>query len=203
MRRKFLLMGLFVIILISSVFSVSALHHNTNWLRWFAGGSFVRGSSATLRTSEDGAGFNIHTEGLNNGDAVTVWWVIFNHPEKCTHGVMGFRCGERDLTPFGGSSAVGSSVLYADGAVIRGSGGSNFNGFLNVNDASGALFGNGLTNPQGADIHFVVKTHGRIIRGLVSEQISTFGGGCNNAPAGTGTSGPNTCEDLQFVVFEQ
>ncbi len=124
---------------------------------------------------------------------------IFNHPEYCTHGVLGFRCGEGDLE----EQNVSASVLYADGKVIRSGRPISFSGRLMVNDTRGALFGPGLTNPKGADIHFVVHSHGKIIKGLTREMTHTFGGGCNNAPEGTGTPGPNTCVDLQFSVHEQ
>jgi hypothetical protein len=34
---------------------------------------------------------------LQPGDAFTLWWVVFNAPEACTHGEGGLRCGEGDL----------------------------------------------------------------------------------------------------------
>ena len=67
-------------------------------------------------------GFTLHTSGLPAGDAVTIWWVVFNHPEACSHGALGLRCGERDFA----EPAVDASVLYAAGQVIGGGGTGNF-----------------------------------------------------------------------------
>ena len=197
MKKNVLFFSLIVVLL--SISFVTAHHNRTKPVQWFSDGSMVKGGWSTLRTEDDGASFNLHTTHLTPGDAVTIWWVIFNHPEECDHGVMGFRCGEGDLEEEG----VDASVLYADGHVIKWNGVGNFDGNLEMGDTTGALFGPGLTNPQGADIHFVVHSHGPAIRGLTREMTHTFGGGCNNVPEGTGTPGPNTCVDLQFSVHEQ
>ncbi len=172
-------------------------------VRLFADGSAVAGAWSSLRTGAGGADVTVSTSELPAGNAVTLWWVIFNHPEKCTHGHLGLRCGGGDLLAFGGDPAVGSSVLYADGHVIGGAGKGNYHASLATGDATGALFGNGLTNPLGADIHLVLHSHGPVIPGLVHEQTHSFGAGCNNVPPGTGTPGPNTCEDIQFSAHEQ
>ena len=182
---------------------VMALHGETSRVQWFSDWSNVSMASSNLRTYDWGASFNLNTYGLKPMDAVTVWWVIFNYPEYCTHGTGGYRCGEGDLAPFGGNSSVESSVVHADGDVIDYRGFGHFQGNLMANDASKALFGNGLVHPEGADIHFVVRSHGRVWGSLVREQLNTFGGGCNNAPPGTGMPGPNTCWDAQFSVHEQ
>jgi hypothetical protein len=65
----------------------------------------------------------------------------------------------------------------------------------------------GLLDPWVAEIHFVIRSHGAIIPGLVSEMISTFNGGCQHPgpgfpeplPPAAGIPGPNTCTDMQFA----
>ena len=42
------------------------------------------------------------------------------------------------------------------------------------------LIGDGLTNPEGAEIHLVLRYHGPKIQGHVDEQIHTFAGGCSH-----------------------
>lgn len=90
---------------------------------------------------------------------------------------------------------------------MPGKGKASFGSHLSAGNTKGCQTGlpcgEGLTNPMGADIHLIVRDHGPIIPELLHEQISTFGGGCINAPPGTGKPGPNTCEDLQFSVHEK
>jgi hypothetical protein len=163
-------------------------------------GSEVAGSWSRLHRTDAGVTMTIHTTGLPQ-HTFTVWWVIFNNPELCSHGVPGFsQCGEGDLALFGGDPSIQSSVLYATGHLVGGSGRGNFGAHLAVGDTRGALFGPGLLNPHGAEIHLVVRSHGPAIPGLVNEQIRTFGGGCIDAPEGTGTPGPNVCTDVQGTV---
>lgn len=181
---------------------LSGVQRSMEDVQWFSDLSSVRGGRSTLVRNDDWVSMHLNTNGLEPGTAATVWWVIFNHPERCTHPQGGFRCGERDLAIFGGSSSVGSSVLYADGSIIDNRGEASFGASLSVGEGKSILFGNGLTNPRGADIHLIVHSHGRLIRGLTHEMTHTFGAGCNNAPNGTGMPGPNTCFDLQFSVHE-
>ncbi len=169
-------------------------------LVWFAGtprgGNAVAGSSATLITDRGGAAMSLHTSGLEPGSTVTVWWVVFNHPERCANGHDGLRCGAGDLR----AAAVDGSVLWATGAVIRDDGGADFRGYLSTAKTAGALFGPGLVNPLGADVHLVVRSHGPALPEFLYAQLYSFGGGCKNAPPKTG---PNTCQDLQYAAFEQ
>ncbi|MEK6854800.1 MAG: hypothetical protein AABX73_01115 [Nanoarchaeota archaeon] len=206
MLKKNLLLGaVFVLIAVVSLSIVDAAvsKRSISDVRKFSDDSVVRSGRSSLRTNGNGALMHLSTFKLQPGSAVTVWWVIFNYPENCSHPEGAYRCGVGDLELAEENDSVKSSVLYADGTTIRESGRGDFSARLKVGDLGGALFGPGLINPLGADIHLVVRSHGRLIPGLVKEQISTFGGGCNNAPPGTGIPGPNTCEDLQFSVHEQ
>lgn len=182
----------------------AAAQHSTTNVYMLSDGSAVPGAWSKLTRNDSGVSATIHTSKLPAGHAVTVWWVVFNHPEHCTHGSGTALCGAGDLLLLGGDPQVEGTVLYAAGHVIGGSGVGNYGAHLSVGDTSGVLLGvgPGLTNPQGAEIHLVVRSHGPAIPELVEEQISTFGAGCNNVPPGTGTPGPNTCVDLQFAVHE-
>jgi hypothetical protein len=71
---------------------------------------------AKLTTDENGAGLLMQTSNLIPGDAVTIWWIIFNYPEECAAFPAG-SCGLDDLE----NPAVAPEILYATGAVINGS----------------------------------------------------------------------------------
>jgi hypothetical protein len=155
----------------------------------FSDGSQVAGAWSSLATSAAGAKMTFQTSELPAGHSVTIWWVIFNQPQNCTHPEAGLRCGPGDLPPFGGDDSAVTSVLYAAGHVIGGSGIASFAGRLATGDTSGALWGPGLINPTTADIHLVVHDHGQ--KEDPSQEIHNFGP-CNP-----------TCTDIQFSPHEQ
>jgi hypothetical protein len=165
----------------------------------------VSDASASLLRNRSGLRFAIRTAGLPPGDAVTIWWVVFNFPEHCQHPVAGLMlCSEPDLF----DEEVAATVLFAAGNLIGGSGSGGFAGSLNVADLKGCQppFGDlglcrqGLLNPDGAEVHFVVRSHGPNLRGLVSDQIRTFAGGCTPETSFGAGTGPNECQDLQFAI---
>lgn len=176
-------------LLASSVAAAPAQHQSSGIYR-LADGSPVAGGSATLVRNGSGVRMTLHTSQLNPGGAYTVWWVIFNDPDACTEGVpdLGLRCSEEDL----GSPAVAASVLLATGHVVGKNGRGNFGAHLSTGQLTNdVLFGPGLLDPLGAEIHLIVRGHGDPIPGLVKAQISTVDGGCDI----------NTCESQQFAAF--
>jgi hypothetical protein len=175
---------------VSGASAQAAVHRQTDPVRWFSDGSVVQGAWSTLTTSDTGAQFTLTTNGLAPGHEVTVWWVVFNHPENCTHGVLGLRCGEGDLSVPG----VEASVLYGAGHVIGGSGMASYGASLGVGDTSGALFGPGLLDPLSADIHLVVHDHGILSADQIATGIHNFGPCADPVP---------DCEDVQFSAHEQ
>lgn len=183
---------------------LSGVHKTSSDVQWFSDGSVVRGGRSTLVRQDNSISMHLNTFGLEPYTAVTIWWVIFNSPENCSHPEGPYRCGPGDLELFGGDESVESSVLYAAGHVIGNRGMGGFGATLKKDDSVETLFGPGLTNPHGADVHLVVRSHGPIIQGMTKEMISTFGGGCNNEdiPPCHGEPGPNMCKDLQFSVHE-
>lgn len=163
------------------------------------------GASNLVRSS-DQLGVKIHTTGLIHHQAITLWWVIFNNPEECSEGA----CGEPDLF----NPAVEPSCIYADGDIVGGNGHSRFHDRLKVGDrrdscidffvdADPELEGEdyGLLNPEGAEVHFVIRSHGPLIPGMVPEMRSTFAGGCEyNLDPGVTPENPGECSDLQFAI---
>jgi hypothetical protein len=157
-------------------------------VHYFLSPFIVPGAWSALERNDAGVAMTLHTTGLAPGHAVTVWWVIFNHPQYCSGGELGFRCGPGDLS---GDPRVQPSVVYAAGHVIGGGGVGNDGANLAVGATQGALFGPGLLNPHGADIHLVVHDHGPADPSIgVDDEIHSFGV-CNP-----------TCVDVQVSVHE-
>ena len=166
-------------------------------------GQPVPGASSSYTAHEDGITATFDTTGLVPGHVVTMWWIVFNNPEACVHGEGGYRCGEPDLIIMGGDQAVEGTVLNAGGHVVGPDGAGHFGSFLAVGDTDGVMIeGPGLTNPLGADVHLVLRDHGPVQSGNFVDQLSTYGGGCTEAPDGTGTLGDFVCTQPQFAVHE-
>lgn len=127
---------------------------------------------ATVRRDHRGIRAALSTTGLDRHHAHTVWAVVFNHPEECDG-----PCDATDLD----DPAVGGVSTWLAGRVARG-GITSFRGGLRVGDE--------LTDPRRAEIHLVVRTHGRVIRHLRHEQLTTLNGGCP----------PNECANVQASV---
>jgi len=160
----------------------------TTTVRSFSDGSVVPGSSAGLVRTDAGVSATLATSGLPGGDVVTMWWVVFNHPENCSGPSAGhpFQCGRSDLA----NPAVEASVLYAAGRVTSDGGAAFYGAHLSVGDTSGALFGPGLLFPGSAHVHLVLHDHGPADPRIVSQELHSFDV-CNP-----------TCVDIQFAVFE-
>jgi len=126
----------------------------------------VAGSRSTLVRHDQGITFSLHTSELALGTPTTFLLVIFNNPAGCTHGVGGLRCGEGDVVP-GGSAQV-SVVMVTERKSGR-DGRLGAGGGIGTGDDDDAVFGPGLTNPIGADIHMVVQQHGAIVQASVHE----------------------------------
>lgn len=179
-----------ILLLLTSLTTVGGQgSRTTTSVHWLSNLAEVEGGSATLVRSGEGVSYNLRTSGLTSRDAVTNWWVIFNHPSACTNPIneIGSLCGLDDLFGVG----VDASVLFATGHVVGNGNHANFAAHLLVGDTDGALFGPGLTNPEGAEVHIIVRTHGEMIPELVAGQISSVDVACDI----------NVCEDLQAAAF--
>ncbi len=142
----------------------------------------------------------LRTSDLEPGAAYTMWWVVFNDPDQCKYPAPfpGAKCGEGDifLAPevpnLEQIEAAKIWVGRAAGHVIGMNSVGAFAGHLSVGDTSEMILGfpGGLINPEGAEIHLVVRSHGEPIPGEVADQIHTVGGGCDT----------NVCVDNQFTI---
>lgn len=179
----------------------------------FADTEQVDGATARLVRGAESLHTRTDTRDLDRGHVITLWWVIFNNPEECA----GEACGEADLFDGpDGPTGVEPSCVYADGSIVGGNGHARFIDRLAVGetrdscidffvDAVPELEGedHGLTNPNGAEVHLVVRSHGPRIPGQVAEQRSTFAGGCVDLldAGATHVLDRGECSDLQFAVF--
>ncbi|MDE2149017.1 MAG: hypothetical protein KGJ55_04095 [Gammaproteobacteria bacterium] len=112
--------------------------------------------TSTLMRFPKAVQMTLQTTGLPANHIVTVWWVIFNHPEFCTHGGEVPRCQGDNF----GDSRVEASAVHAAGQVIGATGDGRYGAYLPVGSTQEQiLFGPGLTNPLGADIHLIVHDH--------------------------------------------
>jgi hypothetical protein len=172
----------------------------------------VDGAAARLVRSANAVQTRTNTAELDHHHVMTLWWVIFNNPEYC----QGEACGEADLFDGpDGPTNVQPSCIYADGSIVGGNGHARFQDRLKVGETRDScidffvdldpdLEGRdyGLQNPEGAEIHLVVRSHGPLIPGLVKDQRSTFAGGCEYfLPPGREDLQEGQCSDLQFAVF--
>ncbi len=155
--------------------------------------------ASTLKRYDDHVDFSIHTTGLEPGHAYTVWLVIFNNPDACSDecsqddfppDVPGAQTGDDEPDP-----AVAASSLWAAGTLVGADGTTSFFGRVEAGNPPGmVVFGPGLEDPMGAEIHMIVRSHGRALIGEVAEQISTSQGLCTVTKPDPGS---NLCLDVQ------
>ena len=187
--------------------SADTVEQNTT-VHHFEDQSVIDHADAKLTRMDHGVSVRLHTHELTPGDAVTLWYVVFNTPAGCAG-----ACGEDDVfhmdaegkfvengdgtPPFNldAHEKTGLSILRADGVIIDADGKAEFRGHLPVGDVTEAIIGDGLLDTLNAEVHVVVRSHQQVQPGIASEMITSINGGCNsewpNAP----------CADLQFAVF--
>ena len=166
----------------------------------------VVGTSQLVR-KPNSVSMNLHTSGLIDGNAYTVWYFVFNNPSACGS----IPCGMADIL----NPEVAADLLYAAGNVAGNGDQTSFAGALNVGDAStsvagffNALFGTnvpsiGLLDPYAAEVQLVVRSHGTMTPEYMPDMISTFNGGClypPGVPQDYGVEGILSCEDVQGSI---
>jgi hypothetical protein len=193
-RRFVAIVALLVptILLSTSLAAAGGARGQHSTVRVFMQPTVVAGASAHLTRGSDGISFTLNTF-LPTGDADTVWWIIFNNPAACTDSAgPGLSCGLGDVYP---SSPAQVSVLNADGLVVGQGGVAAFKGSLAVASSGPGevLFGDGITNPLGAEVHLLVEDHGLASSDPETLYLQTHndGGGCP----------PNTCTLVQDATF--
>jgi hypothetical protein len=186
------LVGLLSVVLVSRA---GAATRTTSDVTLMGNPKAVVGTSTLTRT-DSGIALVLHTTGLQAGHTVTIWWMIFNHPQACRNGAYTPedpydppRCGMADVQ----NPDAGLSVLYAAGNIVDEDGEADFGAYLREGDTDGAIMGLelGLLDAAAADVHLVVRDHGPVDPRHVVEQIHTFDDFCN----------PD-CRDLQMSVHE-
>lgn len=165
---------------------------------------------------------------LNGSHAVTLWWLIFNNPDEClSNPGAPEQCGEIDVFGEAYLESVATSspdpslispnpnaklaVIYATGGITDARGRISLAASAyrsapdvplsmgpNVVDPLG--LGRALENPD-AEIHLVLRDHGRKAPDDTIAQITNFLEPFCSDPLLLFYSGRNTCQDVQFAVF--
>ena len=166
----------------------------------------IEGSSATLMRSEEGIFATMSTDRLEDGHVYTLWVVIVNNPEVCEAS----SCTPPEI--LGNSDELQSEVTWGDGIIVSDEGRAEFTIYLPAGDVQEPWFGNGLTNPTGAQIHLIINDHGELIPEMAANMLNTYRGGCTDdslpppfpdTAKADGEAGPNTCALVQAAIFGQ
>lgn len=174
----------------------------------FDGSDRSFGTSTLVRHDDAVEGW-IHTTGLGPDETVTLWWVIFNEPDRCTPPA----CDADDIFSEGDPTAALATdrIAAADVVVGHAAGGVARDGAISLAFAldegepvADRQIGTspGLRSARAAEIHLVVRSHGPVGANL-QDQLTTFDGGCTrflvppDRPAGRGE-----CGDIQFAVHQ-
>ena len=157
--------------------------------------------------------------------AVTLWWVIFNEPENCvTSPEAAAKCGAVDIfgqeyldsvangAPNPGlispNLESGLAVVYATGGITSPLGrvrlvASLYQGASgeDLPDTVDPMNLNRTLTSSNAEVHLVMRDHGRRHRRDYESQISAFLDPYCSDPNLLYFAGPNLCQDVQFAVF--
>ncbi len=187
-----------------------SVHRTTNdiYLAWDA--SVVVGTATVVR-SPNGISTTFKTSGLYAGHAMTLWFAVFNNPSACATS----PCGGADLA----NPAVAGDFVYVAGTISNAKK-TTIGGHVSAGDPSISGWNEfglpelaiGLTNPMGAEIHPILRSHGPALSGqALVAQISSYLGGCeiflgdaNNFATGPQDvpDAPHECADIQFSVHQ-
>jgi hypothetical protein len=167
---------------------------------WFADDSDAGGKSILTRTQTMVVA-TVEAANLEPGDVHTLWFVVFNEPEDCSDGV----CGEDDIFgPDGNLNEAGIvaaqiGIGNASGNVAKSNGTAEFGAVLRqgLNNDHQVLFPAGFggasvltANPNDAEVHVIVQTHGQARGGSqLSMQLTYVDAACTPL-----------CGDIQFAV---
>ncbi|MGH2396816.1 MAG: hypothetical protein ACRDFW_07480 [bacterium] len=171
-------------------------------------------TAATLRRFDSGLSMTLVSAvpvAAGTQAGYTVWWVVFNKPQNCTHplsdsnGVIS-ACSMPDF------AAAEASVFNASGSVVVGFTDGTNTGLLSVNGQAGLgpdgipgqtqdppnnqiLEPGGVTNPKGAEVHLVIRNHGALDG--VNDFLEVAASQTTGSPAV-----PGQAQNIQFAVFQ-
>jgi hypothetical protein len=165
---------------------------------WFSDGTSTGGTSYLTRL-DDTVLVTLEATGLNPGDAMTLWWVVWNNPAGCSDGI----CGDDEFDDPSGADlvAAGAAVGNASGNVVKSDGTLEFGATLQQganNPGHEVVFNDGFdpagsiltAAPNDAEYHFVLQSHGQARGGKkLGEQLAYLEANCTPA-----------CADVQFAV---
>lgn len=164
---------------------------------WFSDFS-PTGTSSYMTRLDDMVLVTLEATGLNPGDAVTLWWVVFNNPAGCTPPM----CGDDEFDDPTGQKLIDAEVAVANatGNVVKSDGTLEFGATLDqgANDPEHQVVFNAAfdgaavltAEPANAEIHLVVQSHGQGRGGKkLREQLAYLEANCTPA-----------CADVQFAV---
>jgi len=194
MKKKYvvllLVLGLSALVAIPVTFALANGANKTQSDVYWTWGTQVPSAASQLVRNESGISADFNTSGLTPDQAVTLWFIVFNYPEKCLAG--SYNCGPADM---GANRPAKGDFMVAGGHVIDASGYASFGGRLNVGDTAGSGLAEftggcmpglpncggpiGLVNVDGALVVLAVHSHGPKLTGQdLKSQISSYLGGC-------------------------
>lgn len=143
--------------------------------------SRIRLAFSVLKRFEDRVEVTVTTRAPGN-NAHTFWVIIFNNPAACATD----PCTLNDF----GAPGTDSAFFWGTGRVAPPGGLLVFQTPIFEGPPPGQnIFGNGLTNPEGAQFQFILRNHGEQIPSALGDQLTNVNGGCP----------PNTCMDIQIT----
>jgi len=166
---------------------------DTQPLRSFADGDPIGGWSHLTRVNANMILATLEVVGLVPGDAVTLWWVVFNDPGSC----LTSPCSDIE---FEDVTRAQISVGNATGNVVKSDGTLEFGAVLRkgANEPGHQVVfiatesGKFLNDAYAAEVHFVVQIHGQARGGKkLREQLSMIDANCTPS-----------CADVQFAIHQ-
>lgn len=154
-------------------------------------GAVVPGTGTILVRTQDAVGATVHAAGLVPGNVYTLWVTTFNYPKNCAT----TPCSPADVPQSPADDNVAEVSINFGASQIAGEDGTvDFTAYRAVGDLTGVYFGPGLLEPQKAQIHLVVRTHGPASTdpATLQEQLTMFNGGCP----------PNTCGNVRVAIHQ-
>lgn len=181
MRKAVMMLFAVGALVAATVAPVSATGHGAaskEPVSWWWDDGTTTGRSVLVRT-DDGLRGVFTTSGLTPGDAVTLWFIVFNNPAACLTSPCSVPA---DVF----TEEAGADFYWGDGRIIGSTGRARFVGSLAVGQTaySGKVeIGVGdavpLTSPHGAEVVLAVHSHGPASTGdELSAQLDSFTGGC-------------------------